>query len=128
MGLQVLEVDVGQASDEVLSLLVQEGQFHEDRPIKRLRRLIVEDVVEGREDFLENGLSVVGQLRYFFGVDLGDALLEASVDRFQYFLLGLDLIILGLEIPACFNPYPAPPSINLLSLFFLALTSLVFLL
>lgn len=128
MGLQVLEVDVGQASDEVLSLLVQEGQFHEDRPIERLRRLIVEDVVEGREDFLENGLGVVWQLRYFFGVDLGDALLEASVDRFQYFLLGLDLIILGLEIPACFNPYPAPPSINLLSLFFLALTSLVFLL
>lgn len=128
MGLQVFEVDVGQASDEVLSLLVQEGQFHEDRPIERLRRLIVEDVVEGREDFLENGLGVVWQLRYFFGVDLGDALLEASVDRFQYFLLGLDLIILGLEIPACFNPYPAPPSINLLSLFFLALTSLVFLL
>lgn len=128
MGLQVLEVDVGQASDEVLSLLVQEGQFHEDRPIERLRRFIVEYVVEGREDFLENGLSAVGQLRYFLGVDLGDALLEASVDRFQYFLLGLDLIILGLEIPACFNPYPAPPSINLLSLFFLALTSLVFLL
>lgn len=61
-GLQVLEVDVGQAGDEVLSLLVQEGQFHEGRPVEGLRGFVVEDVVEGGEDFLEDRLSVVGQL------------------------------------------------------------------
>lgn len=107
---------------------MQEGLGAELVPVELLGGFVVEDMEEGGEDVLKDGILLVGQFCEFEGLNLGDALLEAGGDGVEDFVLGLDLLALDVEVAGWGKEYPAPPSMNLLSLFFFILRSLTILL
>jgi hypothetical protein len=125
---EVAEVDVGETGEQVLALEVQKGLGEELVPVKLLCGFVVEDVEEGGEDVLEDGVLLIGQFCEFEGLDLGDAFLETGGDGVEDLVLGLDLFALDVEVAGWGKEYPAPPSMNLLSLFFFILRSLTILL